>query len=609
MVDTVAINSKFALGMQMGPVFQTTIIPLMGGYEDRNQDWPVALWRYDVSLNNRPIAEIRAFLAHILGRRGAMHVFPLRDPLDNSLTDENIGTGDGVTIEFPITKTYADDDRPYRRPLAIVSNLVVKVAGGTQVADVQYVHEDGWLAFRDAPTTGQAITVSCDFLIPVRYDSDSNPLSLPIGPAITNAFASAGPFTLKERTVPKPVLVPPSAVLAISGTPGPFAGKDYPYAGFTVSAVGGTLPYTYSVYSGSLPAGISLNTSTGVVSGTATTFGTSADIVIRVTDGVGATDDLAPFSIVVGAAEASLDYGNVGGTGDRSAVITITTDASMASGSIGHLVDGSQADNTWFVGGQTGKFVKFDFGAGNYKVISEFKWYQDITASQGTWVIDASNDNTNWIPISDSFVLGSSATTTMALPYDGAKGFRYYRLQQVAGSTVSAPFTREIEFKIAGAPQADLSTSSVPSYLNSGGTGDRTASITVTSTMTPTSGSALSNLVDGGFGQTSADSLEMPGSQSSQSITFDFGIGASKIITAFAWWASTATGHGDWKFQASNDNATWTDLTSPGILGGAIRKVYAAPNTTGYRYYRLLQTSGVTSSNPWNQEIQFEIAS
>jgi hypothetical protein len=28
MVDTVAINDKFALGMRAGPVFQTTIIPL-----------------------------------------------------------------------------------------------------------------------------------------------------------------------------------------------------------------------------------------------------------------------------------------------------------------------------------------------------------------------------------------------------------------------------------------------------------------------------------------------------------------------------------------------------------------------------------------------------
>ncbi|RUT88128.1 MULTISPECIES: DUF2460 domain-containing protein [unclassified Mesorhizobium] len=305
MVDTVAINNKFALGMRMGPVFQTTVIPLMGGYEDRNQDWQVALWKYEVELRNRPLAEIRAFVAHVLGRRGSSRLFPLRDPLDNTLADENIGTGDGVATEFQITKTYADDDRPYKRPLAIVSNLVVKVGGVTQVESVDFNHEDGWVAFRDdqPPAAGLAITVSCDFLIAVRYEADHNPLTLPIGPGTSNAFASAGPFVLVERHVPKPELVPPVSVLAISGTPVLMGVEGFAYAGFTVSAAGGVLPYTFTVHSGSLPAGVTLNSSTGVVSGTPTTAGTSSGIVIRVTDGVGSTDDLDAFSIEVTAAD------------------------------------------------------------------------------------------------------------------------------------------------------------------------------------------------------------------------------------------------------------------------------------------------------------------
>ncbi|WP_192178818.1 DUF2460 domain-containing protein [Mesorhizobium amorphae] len=216
MTDTVAINDKWALDARMGPVFQTTVTPLMGGYEDRNQDWPIALWKYEVELRNRPIAEIRAFVAHLLGRRGSMHVFPLRDPLDNTLTDENIGTGNGVTLEFQIKKTYADDDRPYRRPIAIVSNLVVKVDGVTQVESVDFNTEDGWIGFlNDPPAAGKAITVSCDFLIPVRFEADQNFLTLPIGPGTSNAFASAGPFVLLERHVPKPDLgiTPPTPMV------------------------------------------------------------------------------------------------------------------------------------------------------------------------------------------------------------------------------------------------------------------------------------------------------------------------------------------------------------------------------------------------------------
>jgi uncharacterized protein (TIGR02217 family) len=199
MVDTVAINNKFALDMKMGPTFQTTIQKLSGGYEDRNQDWQIALWRYDVSLNNRPLSEIRDFVAHVLGRRGPANAFPLRDPLDNSVTDQNIGTGDGTTAAFQARKTYSDTDRPYFRPLTILSNLVVKVNGVTKTNGVHYNEANGLITFTggNIPTAGQAITISCDFLIRVRYDGDYNPISLPIGPDTATPFASAS-FTLME---------------------------------------------------------------------------------------------------------------------------------------------------------------------------------------------------------------------------------------------------------------------------------------------------------------------------------------------------------------------------------------------------------------------------
>jgi hypothetical protein len=52
----------------------------------------------------------------------------------------------------------------------------------------------------------------------------------------------------------------------------------------TVSGAGGALPYLWSIDAGSLPAGLTLNTSTGVISGTPTTLGTS-NFTIKLTDG------------------------------------------------------------------------------------------------------------------------------------------------------------------------------------------------------------------------------------------------------------------------------------------------------------------------------------
>lgn len=53
------------------------------------------------------------------------------------------------------------------------------------------------------------------------------------------------------------------------------------------AVTGGTAPYTYEVQSGTLPAGLALNATTGVVSGTPTTVQTAANVVFRVKDANG----------------------------------------------------------------------------------------------------------------------------------------------------------------------------------------------------------------------------------------------------------------------------------------------------------------------------------
>jgi hypothetical protein len=87
--------------------------------------------------------------------------------------------------------------------------------------------------------------------------------------------------------------------LSISGTPVTTATQATPYGGFTVTASGGTSPYAYSIASGSLPPGITLNAGSGAVTGTPTTAGTYVGIVIRATDAVSATANLASFTITV----------------------------------------------------------------------------------------------------------------------------------------------------------------------------------------------------------------------------------------------------------------------------------------------------------------------
>jgi len=101
----------------------------------------------------------------------------------------------------------------------------------------------------------------------------------PTSPVTVTATSVADTTKSASATV---TLIPPVQITTIS-LPGGTAGTAYSAA---VSATGGVAPYTWSIASGQLPAGLSLSTSSAAISGTPATAG-SYNITMKVTDAAG----------------------------------------------------------------------------------------------------------------------------------------------------------------------------------------------------------------------------------------------------------------------------------------------------------------------------------
>jgi len=134
--------------------------------------------------------------------------------------------------------------------------------------------------------------------------------TFPFTAKVTDAGSPAQADTQALSITVAPASVPPPSITTTT-LPGGTVGAAYSQ---TLAATSGTQPYSWSLDSGSLPAGLAMNAS-GTISGTPTSGGTSS-FVVRVTDGATLSDTQALSITVVVAplaiTTASLPSGTVG---------------------------------------------------------------------------------------------------------------------------------------------------------------------------------------------------------------------------------------------------------------------------------------------------------
>lgn len=144
----------------------------------------------------------------------------------------------------------------------------------------------------------------------------------------TNSAGTSSAATV-SITVSQPTLVLNLSGALTNGTVGAAYGE-------TISASAGGSPYTYAVTAGTLPTGLSLDGSTGALSGTPTTDG-SYSFTITATDAYGA-EGSANYTLTVDPAVASLVFTPAGGALPEAMAGEAYSQPISASGGSGSLL-------------------------------------------------------------------------------------------------------------------------------------------------------------------------------------------------------------------------------------------------------------------------------
>jgi uncharacterized protein (TIGR02217 family) len=174
-----------ALKSAGGPERRTEIVALGSGREERNTRWAHSRRRYDAGYGVKTFDALAAVVAFFEERRGQLYGFRWRDRLDHcsagaaaAPTDQEIGTGDGVTAALQLVKTYGGLYAPYRRPIAkpAAGSVRVAVAGSEVAAGTAFTCDTttGVVTFLPGHVPGAGAEVTAGFLfdVPVRFDTD-----------------------------------------------------------------------------------------------------------------------------------------------------------------------------------------------------------------------------------------------------------------------------------------------------------------------------------------------------------------------------------------------------------------------------------------------------
>jgi len=189
----VQFPTNLSVGSSFGPGFDTSILELSSGAEERISRWGGAgKRRYNLAYAVRKPSDLYTVIQFFIARNGAANTWRLKDwsdyatsatgsvhlPGDSAVANSDvlIGSGDASQTQFQLFKSYTSGSQTVNRniELPIASTVVVAVDAVAQTQGVDYTVNEttGIVLFGTAPGSGLDVTAGFQFDVKARFGKD-----------------------------------------------------------------------------------------------------------------------------------------------------------------------------------------------------------------------------------------------------------------------------------------------------------------------------------------------------------------------------------------------------------------------------------------------------
>lgn len=163
--------------VQRSPVFDTIVQTSISGKETRIAKQQFPRWKWEVGFSvlrsAAAFTEVQQLTGFFNGLLGMFDTFLYQDVIDNAVTAQLLGVGDGVTKTFQLVRNYGGFIEPVLAPNIVSHVFNNGVDSGGWTVSSWGSASPGVVTYAVAPAAGRSITATFSYYWPVRMLSDS----------------------------------------------------------------------------------------------------------------------------------------------------------------------------------------------------------------------------------------------------------------------------------------------------------------------------------------------------------------------------------------------------------------------------------------------------